>query len=463
MPAAFLASALIQFALGLVVAWLLGPSEFGFYALALAASVLIQTLLFEWLRLAATRFHHAGAGAGFGRALLRWFALPAAVLVLVSLLLGLLGGERRVLLAIVPLTALAAGFADLRAAMLRAEFESRAYALFLALRNGIALVVLPAAAALSGRAEPALGAFCVSMAIAVGLLEWLRRGRGDLKARVDTSDVPSLSQLARYSAPIVATNLAYLGLFFLIRAGIAWAGGMAAAGQASLALDFTLKLFTTAGTAFDLLFFQLAVRDDRERGEAAGKVRIAGNAERLLMLIAPMVIGLAFVIARVEPYLVGPEFRGAFAGFVLGAVPGIAAYSLIQYGLHPAYQLRQETGHLPIAAAVAGFAGSAALGIALVFHMPAMAILAVTVLVAMTGAAVLLLRGVAAWVVPGRAFWLRLGAALALMSLILWTASLLGEGIATLAVMLIAGTAGYGTAVWMLNLGEIRALMRGPR
>ena len=62
MPAAFLASALIQFVLGLVVAWLLGPAEFGYYALALAGAVLVQTFVFEWLRLAATRFHHVEAG-----------------------------------------------------------------------------------------------------------------------------------------------------------------------------------------------------------------------------------------------------------------------------------------------------------------------------------------------------------------------------------------------------------------
>ncbi len=462
MPAAFLISALIQFALGLVVAWLLGPSEFGFYALALAASVLVQTLAFEWLRLAATRFHHAGAGPSFERALLRWFALPAAVLGLVALLLGLLGGERRVLLALVPLMAIVAGFADLRAAMLRAEFESRAYALFLALRNGAALIALPAAAAFSGRAELTLGAFSLSVVVACAALEWQRRASPSALGS-GTAESPSLSHLARYSTPVVATNLAYLCLFFLIRAGIAWAGGMAAAGQASLALDFVLKLFTTAGTAFDLLFFQLAVRDERQRGEAAGRARITANFGRLLMLIAPMAIGLAFVIARIEPYLVGPEFRGAFAGFVLAAVPGVATYAVIQYGLHPAYQLRQETGNLLIAATVAGSAGSLALGITLATRAPTMAVLAVPILVAMAGAAALLLRGIRQWAVPVAAFWLRLGVALAIMSLTLGVTGRLGDGMAVLALMLTTGMASYCATAWLLNLGEIRALLRGSR
>lgn len=462
MPAAFLASAFIQFALGLVVAWLLGPAEFGFYALALAGAVLTQTLLFEWLRLAATRFHHEEMEPGFRRALIRWFAVPAAALFLASLLLAFSGGERRWLLALVPLTAIAAGFADLRAAMLRAEFESRGYALFLALRNGFALVAIPAAAGLSGRAEPALGAFCLSMAAASGFLEWKARIPVQNKAG-DAVDVPSARQLAHYSAPIVATNLAYLGLFFLIRAGIAWGGGMAAAGQASLALDFTLKLFTTAGTAFDLLFFQLAVRDDRQHGKRAGQVRIAENLERLLVLLAPMVIGLVFVVARIEPYLVGPEFRGAFAGLVLAVVPGVAGYALVQYGLHPAYQLRQDTGPLLVAASVAGLAGCAAVGVALVLRAPTMLILAGPILVAMTGAAAMLVRGVGVWAVPGPRFWLQLVVALAFMSLCLWGAGRLGDGMATLIAMLFGGAASYALAAWIIDLGKLRALVRGVR
>jgi len=460
MPTAFLASALIQFALGLVVAWLLGPVEFGFYALALAGAVLAQTLAFEWLRLAATRFYHKRSGPGLGRVLMRWFVALAALLFLAALLLALLGGERRWLLALVPLTAIAAGFADLHAAMLRAAFESRGYALFLALRNGFALAALPAAAALSGRAEPALAAFCLSMIASSAVLVWRMRVPVEPEPE-NAAEALSRAQLLRYSAPIVATNLAYLGLFFLIRVGIAWGGGMAAAGQASLALDFTLKLFTTAGTAFDLLFFQLAVRDDRERGEEAGQARIASNFQRLLVLIAPMAVGLAFVIARIEPFLVAPEFQGAFAGFVLAAIPGVTAYALVQYGLHPAFQLRQDTGSLLIAAMIAGMAGSVTLGVALGVRAPVLFALAGPILVAMTGAGVKLLHN--ARLVPGSGFWLRLSAALAGMSLILWGAGTWGDNPATLIVMVVAGAAGYAVIAWIANPGDVRALARGAR
>ena len=54
---AFLIKTICNFAIGLLVAKFLGPEEFGRFALALAVGVVIQAALFDWIRLAATRFY----------------------------------------------------------------------------------------------------------------------------------------------------------------------------------------------------------------------------------------------------------------------------------------------------------------------------------------------------------------------------------------------------------------------
>ena len=53
----FLLNAGLNFALGLAVAGLLGPEEFGRYALAAAVAMLVNTLLFYWLWFSAARFY----------------------------------------------------------------------------------------------------------------------------------------------------------------------------------------------------------------------------------------------------------------------------------------------------------------------------------------------------------------------------------------------------------------------
>ena len=54
---AFLVNALFNFAIGLIVARFLGPEEYGRFALALALTVVVQTAVFDWIRLAAIRFY----------------------------------------------------------------------------------------------------------------------------------------------------------------------------------------------------------------------------------------------------------------------------------------------------------------------------------------------------------------------------------------------------------------------
>jgi O-antigen/teichoic acid export membrane protein len=319
MSVAFLLSALIQFALGLVAAWLLGPGAFGTYALALSAAVLLQAFTLEWLRLAATRFHHAGAGGGLSDRLLALFVRIAAGLVALSVVLAFFGGVHRVLFALVPLTALAAGYADLRAALLRAAFDQRGYAGLLLLRNALALGIMPAAAWHFATGEAVLAGFLLSLMLTNGVMLLAGRFRSP---RVESAAEPvaDVASLLRYALPIVATNGLYLAFFFGLRSGVALVAGMAAAGQFSLALDFGLKLFSTLGTALDLLLFQLAVREAREKGEASGRARLCANAAIALALLLPVALGLGLVIDLLEPFLVRPDFRGPFAASLVASM-----------------------------------------------------------------------------------------------------------------------------------------------
>lgn len=61
--ATFLMNAAFNFAIGLLVARFLGPQSFGQYAIAAAAAVVLNTLLLDWVRLAATRFYDHGTRA----------------------------------------------------------------------------------------------------------------------------------------------------------------------------------------------------------------------------------------------------------------------------------------------------------------------------------------------------------------------------------------------------------------
>ena len=55
----FLVNAVLNFALGLLIALFLGPEAFGLYAIGAALVVLVNTAALDWLKLSAVRFYTA--------------------------------------------------------------------------------------------------------------------------------------------------------------------------------------------------------------------------------------------------------------------------------------------------------------------------------------------------------------------------------------------------------------------
>jgi O-antigen/teichoic acid export membrane protein len=490
MSAAFLVSALVQFLLGLVVAWLLGPVEFGVYALVVAAGILLQTLCFEWLRLAATRFFHAGA-EGFRQGLLLAFAIASLMGLVVS---GLAGAGTRGLLSLdraaiflIPALAIAAGFLDLLAALLRARFRETDYARVLLVRNLGGIVLVPGAALLFGRAEAAGLALLVSLVLA-GLYAFARErdaaramappsaGASDAvtppapaatTALQDTASEPqpiaeappSFFGMIGYAGPIVVTNVLYLALFFGIRSWAALTGGLALAGQVSLALDFVLKLFTTIGSALDLWLFQRAVQRARERGEAEGRAQLHHNSGLILALLLAIAVGLALVIEAFEPLLVRPDFRGAFAGAVLMLTPGVFLYALIQFALHPYAQLAQRTVVLVITAMVV-FAVAASGGLLLRLLPAGLAGLAIVLGLAMAAGCVVLARLSPGYEAPLPAYLGRLALAILALAVPVTLVQQQWGGVVGGFAAVAVGAVAFLATAWFSNLAEIRRWRR---
>ncbi len=193
-----------------------------------------------------------------------------------------------------------------------------------------------------------------------------------------------------YALPIVGTNLAYLGLLLALRLYIAQEAGLAEAGRFSLALDLVGKLVMTLGTALDLWLFQLAVRAEREQGEAAGQRQLTLNFGRVIALLAPSMLGLWLVLPSLEALIVAPSFRGAFAWHAAMLIPGLMAYAIVQYVLHPFHQIAKRTAILLVAALLALLVTLLMLALAPAFRLPPVIVPALALVVGMLLALVVL-------------------------------------------------------------------------
>ena len=234
----FLLNTLFNFAIGLMVAKFLGPEEYGRFALALAAAVFINTALFDWIRLAATRFYSDRIRADQPQvraALDAAFASLAVVLGVAAVGLLLTGVELQLssgLVALAVATGVANGLFDYHTALVRARFLDAAYSRLIIAKNILGLAFTVGGAWWFGSAKAALIGICLCVA---GALVTARRALHDEKARPALATRALALKHMRYGLPIVTAGLLYQAIPLTNRSLITGVFGFAETGQYSLA------------------------------------------------------------------------------------------------------------------------------------------------------------------------------------------------------------------------------------
>jgi O-antigen/teichoic acid export membrane protein len=113
---------------------------------------------------------------------------------------------------------------------------------------------------------------------------------------------------AGYALPLVVANVLYQLIPLVNRGWIAARDGYGEAGYFSLAADIGLRLFMLAGSALDILLFQIAVRTDHERGRAEAEAQIARNLALVWALLLPFAAGFWLALPALEALIVPRRF-----------------------------------------------------------------------------------------------------------------------------------------------------------
>ncbi|MHC2103658.1 MULTISPECIES: polysaccharide biosynthesis C-terminal domain-containing protein [unclassified Methylobacterium] len=460
--AAFVINAGLNFVLGLLIAQLLGPADFGRFALATTGAIVLNTVLFEWLRLSATRFYSGRVRVdepwirhGLDRAYLR----IGLVLLCAAALCGAFGfgggaSGREAVLCGTALAALGIGVFDYHAALARARFDGKLYLGLVAVKNVLAFILMAAAAWWLPQPAWVLAAAGLSQFVAVVLL------RHPLRDPRSAFERPRLTAtwrvFARYGLPLIAANTAYQCLAFVNRGAIAGHAGFAEAGYFALAADVTSRSLMTLGTALDLLLFQFAVQAEEQHGRAAAEAQVAENAGTVFALLAPCAVGFWAVLPALQGLVVPDAYRGPFESYSVALMPGLFCLAMMFYALNPVFQIRRRTFPV-IAAALVGLAVNGAGLLLLPDRMGGMGV-ALAQTLGLAAAALWLgwraLTGPERIVLP----WGQIGAATlacGAMGLALAPFRHLPPA-AALAVLVPAGAVLYGALVWIFDIAGLR-------
>ena len=456
----FVLNAAGTLALGLLVAALLGPAAYGRYAVGSTVAVVLALALFDWLRLSTTRYYGEtvrGTDPGLRATLDTGYLGLAALLCAglgILLSFGVTFGLGAALLAAAAAGGLTNGLFDFHAALARARFRDRSYAVLMLAKNGFLLALGVGAAALTHDPAVVLGATAAGALLAFALV-W--RDLGDPGARLSLARRTDIGRFARYGIPVVAANVVFQIIVLMNRSTVAAVDGYAAAGALSLATDLGLRFMLAVGAAVDTLVFQLAVRKDHDEGFPAAERQLRTNATVVIAVLTLLAVGYAMALPAFEAVLVPARYRGPFGTLSLILLPGVTLFCVGQFALNPVFQIAGRTGPVVLAALVALAAD--AVGLLAVPHPWGVAGIAAVhsgslVLGSLT---IVVLAHRRARVLPGQGDLARILLAALLTALVMWPLRSVTPAFAALAAATGLGAATFLGASLALDLGGLRA------
>lgn len=301
---------------------ILPASEYGAYSIAFATNQAIAVFIFEWLRIAGSRFAgSAGNPAGPERlSTISLAFLGGAALALLTLpIVGLLQPGIN-FSALGALAVIFTGFGDLHVTLVRYRGDLLR-ASFLQIVRSILIFAGVIAGAVAGSAETTFfglvaGSGCA--ALVVGAAD--RRALGGSLRKGSWKE---FGLLFRYGAPSAIASTLHL----LIPVSLRWiiAGSMDAArfGGIALALDLLQRPFVIALTALNGVLFPAAIHEhDRQ---AAGPRRNLDLLYRAHILAGAVTLGAGLALyGDVAAVLIERDLR---AGFLTAAPPAVIFFA----------------------------------------------------------------------------------------------------------------------------------------
>ncbi len=455
--------ALLNFAAIAIYTRLLAPEQFGIYAMAIAAIGIAHTALLSWLDLGLLRFLAAyqNRRAAFLGTILVGFAamLALAGLILLTTLTLTADPLLRRLLPACLLLFCAEGFAELHLRLANAQLEPGVYGR-MAITRAFAALAVGTSLVLAGAGAEGVLLGLAAGAVAASVLPTRRELKPMWSAwrhgGSPVFDPAILRHLFLYGAPLVLT----LGLDVVLAGAdrflLARAIGADAAGVYAVGYQLTAYSLGTLMVIVNLAGYPLAVKAYEAGGPAAAEPHLRQNILLLCGLGLPAAAGMALLAPNITSVVTG----SAFAVDAARVMPVLALAVLLQrsrtYYFDFAFQLRAKVGWQ----AVISFSTvvlNIVLNLLLIPHFGIAGAAWATVAACALGLALSIALG--RRLLPLPIIWGEAGRvclATAAMLAALWPVREF-TGLVALVLQIGLGALAYGTALWLLDVGGLRA------
>jgi O-antigen/teichoic acid export membrane protein len=345
----------IAFVTGMVLTWLLTPTEYGVYGLGLATVLLISAALFDWHSSSFLRFYQIErARPAFLPTILQSFLLlcVASIVVLgLAQASGLLSRDFGALLWICVPGAWCFAWFELAARMEVARFQPGHYFWMNMARNaGILVVGVALAWVTHSPLEVLIGSFLVMLA--AGLLY---RHPG-LSLRPGLLDWDLARRFWAFGWPMAIVRVLGTLSFAADRFLLDRLSDKASVGFYTVAYALAQTSITTIAVGIDSAGYSRAVKLADQNDPAALRAQLARNITLLVLVTLPATVGVAMVAPDLARLCVAPDYVVPVAGLI--AWMAVAAFlqnlraNYVDHGFHLAHTTARLTWVIAVMAAV---------------------------------------------------------------------------------------------------------------
>jgi len=327
----------IAFVTGMVLTWLLTPSEYGVYGLGLATIMLFSATLFDWHSASYLRFYQTeGTRPTFLPTILQTFVLlclASVVIAGIAYASGLLTADYRLLLWISVPGAWCFAWFELAGRMEIARFQPGHYFWMNLARNvGIFAISIALAWATHSPSQVLIGNCVVILAAAL-----IYRHPG-FSLRPNLFDRDFARRLWAFGWPVGLVRILGTISFAADRFLIDKFADKASVGFYTVAYALAQTSITTIAVGIDSASYSRAVKIAGQNDPAALQAQLAKNCILMLAVMLPATVGVAMVAPALARLCVAPDYVDPVSGLI--AWMAVAAFVMnfranyVDHGFH---------------------------------------------------------------------------------------------------------------------------------
>ncbi len=458
---ASIASAVFGFAVVVIFTRLLGPAEYGIYILGSSIAAMISALTFGWIKASVVPFTADGRGTDLRMTTGLAFLALLPLIPVLYVVIGAIAPQFSAYLLPSILLAFGIGYVEFYLEEFRARQQTWAYMWATILRAAAALgfaLVLVLVFHLGGIGlilSVALSYFMVGILYAA--LVWRRP--------LKPFDAALLRSMLAFGLPMTLSGAVFVLQTMLDRFVIAGQMGEHSAGIYGASADLVRQIILFPGVAIGTAVAPIAVMLLSRNEKSALDQHLVYSSELLLGVLAPAVIGLVIIAAKLSALVLGDEFRVEAAGIIPIVAVAWLFRSMSYQIVHVSFQISKR----PRLMLIQGFAILALNALFLLLLVPRFGLTgAATAVVISEAAGVVIGAVLTRWSYPlplDMAPFIKVGAATLAMAVptYLVDRALPGDGILDIALPVLTGLLAYGLAAYVFDVGGLRTRLKALR